>query len=158
PPGGRALRAALRAGCRPADAISFHLQPGAGRLAAGRPAGRLRTGRARESRADGDGTSGRAGGACRGGRAPNRRARMNRVLAGAFDPGSRISVDSIGSRARVAGPLRLACGGPPVATTRPLCVLDGHLDNAGEIRDKLGGVAAGVPVGELLATAYRRWR
>jgi asparagine synthase (glutamine-hydrolysing) len=54
------------------------------------------------------------------------------------------------------GPLALAYTGP-TAATGPLCLLDGCLDNAAEIRAELGDEAAGTEVEQLLAAAYRRW-
>lgn len=54
------------------------------------------------------------------------------------------------------GPLRVAYSGPPAATHNPLCLLDGHIDNAPQLRAALGGPSRN-SIEELLALAYRRW-
>jgi asparagine synthase (glutamine-hydrolysing) len=54
------------------------------------------------------------------------------------------------------GLLALAYTGP-TAAAEPLCLLDGSLDNAAEIRAELGEEAGGGDVEQLLAAGYRRW-
>lgn len=105
---------------------------------------------------------------------------MTRWLAGSFDPRGRIDA------ARLAGalaphaatvldsaPLRLAYTGSAARPSGALCLLDGHLDNAAEIRRALAGATGGStgdaaadgvaadPVSqsseELLWSGYRRW-
>ncbi len=112
---------------------------------------------------------------------------MSRWLAGVFDPSARFP-----EAARVAGalggdrpaqildrpPLRVAYSGPALGAEDLTCLIDGHLDNASQIRAELGGAAArrryevsrteearGVPAAgvatlsceELLCAGYRRW-
>ncbi len=88
---------------------------------------------------------------------------MTRWLVGAFDPGAKID------RSRTAGALAphastvyacqsltVAYSGAVAATDSPLCLLDGHIDNASQ----LGSMLEGSPdssVEELLALGYRRW-
>jgi asparagine synthase (glutamine-hydrolysing) len=87
---------------------------------------------------------------------------VSRWLAGAFDPhGSpgAAPVDALrphAARTLAGRGLALAYTGPAVAT-EPICLLDGHLDNAGEIRAELGDEAGEAGVEELLAAGYRRW-
>jgi asparagine synthase (glutamine-hydrolysing) len=87
---------------------------------------------------------------------------MSRWLAGVFSPRG-VSVASPEDALRphrattvAGGPLTLAYTGP-TAATEPLCLLDGYLDNAAEIRAELGAEAAGTDVEQLLAAGYRRW-
>ncbi|HEY6551392.1 MAG TPA: hypothetical protein VIY71_09375, partial [Solirubrobacterales bacterium] len=88
---------------------------------------------------------------------------MNRWLAGAFDPGGRFDASRLASatapheaRTLESGPLRVAYSGPPLPATAPLCLLDGVLDNADELRAELG--LSDAPAEEhLLAVGYRRW-
>lgn len=88
---------------------------------------------------------------------------MNRWLAGAFDPSGRLDASRLasalaphGARTLESGPLRAAYSGPPLPAGAPLCLLDGVLDNAGELRAELG--LAGASTDEhLLAVGYRRW-
>ncbi len=89
---------------------------------------------------------------------------MTRWLVGAFDPGARID------RSRIAGALAphastiYACqsltvaysGAALAATDSPMCLLDGHIDNATELNGMLGGSPRS-SVEELLALGYRRW-
>jgi asparagine synthase (glutamine-hydrolysing) len=88
---------------------------------------------------------------------------MNRWLVGAFDPSGRVDASRLlgalaphDARTLESGPLRLAYSGPPLSVTAPICLLDGVLDNADELRADLG--LAGVAADEdLLAAGYRRW-
>jgi asparagine synthase (glutamine-hydrolysing) len=88
---------------------------------------------------------------------------VTRWLAGTFDPNGELG------RSRLAGalaphlcatyadgPLAVAYSGasPPAGT--PLCLLDGHIDNASELSGMLGIPAWG-SVEELLGIGYRRW-
>jgi asparagine synthase (glutamine-hydrolysing) len=88
---------------------------------------------------------------------------MNRWLVGTFDPSGALGASSLrhalapdDAQALESGPLRLAHTGPPRPPTVPLCLLDGHLDNAEEIRLELGEPGP-LPEEELLAAGYRRW-
>ena len=60
-----------------------------------------------------------------------------------------------------SGPLSVAYSGPPVSSANPLCLFDGHLDNAAEIcreLDESHGIQESARSEEqLLALAYRRW-
>ncbi len=107
---------------------------------------------------------------------------MTRWLAGVFDPSGRIDASRLAGAlaphtANIldGAPLRLAYSGPALDATAPLCLLDGHLDNASEILAELDGAtgdpdraahgardgasAAGAPwtPERLLAAGYRRW-
>jgi asparagine synthase (glutamine-hydrolysing) len=107
---------------------------------------------------------------------------VSRWLAGIFDPHTHIDGTRLpGALAPHAatilelGPLGLAHTGPPALSTNPLCLLDGHLDNAAEIHRELSAAdhqapihARTLPSGtehaqawsspeELLAAGYRRW-
>ena len=90
---------------------------------------------------------------------------MNRWLAGSFDPRADGGPSQLASalsphaaRTLESGPLRLALSGPEPHATDPLCVLDGHLDNAAEIGAALGlAVSPSDDPETLLAAAYRRW-
>lgn len=82
---------------------------------------------------------------------------------GAFDPSGRVDGAQLASalaphaaRTLECGPLRLAYSGPPLAARAPICILDGVLDNAEELRAELG-LAAAVAEEDLLAAGYRRW-
>jgi asparagine synthase (glutamine-hydrolysing) len=91
----------------------------------------------------------------------------SRWLAGVFDPNGRVD----GSRAAAAlaphaasaldsGPLHVAYSGPSIGRTHPLCLFDGHLDNAAEIQATLNEShteGAHEAPEALLAAAYRRW-
>jgi asparagine synthase (glutamine-hydrolysing) len=89
---------------------------------------------------------------------------VKRLLAGVFDPGGRHETLDPGKALAPeaasgwgAGPLRLACSGPPPPVADGvLCLLDGHLDNAVELGAELDVEAPG-SAEELLARAYRRW-
>ncbi|MGH2852758.1 MAG: asparagine synthetase B family protein [Solirubrobacteraceae bacterium] len=110
---------------------------------------------------------------------------MSRWLAGVFDPGGRTDAYRLAGALAPGdasvldcAPLQLAYSGPEPLPTEPLCLLDGHLDNAAEILRELDGartrparVSPGVGAlpesartdmapkspEELLAAAYRRW-
>ncbi len=88
---------------------------------------------------------------------------MSRSLAGGFDPRGRAGLDFAAALAPEpattlsSGPLRVASGGPPPAAAGVLCLLDGNLDNAGEIRAELGAEPHPGSAEELLAGAFRRW-
>src|SRR3954451_7454482 len=88
---------------------------------------------------------------------------MNRWLVGAFDPSGRTEASQLGgalgrsdARTLESGPLRLAYSGPPLPAGEPICLLDGVLDNAGELRDELG-IDAGATDEDLLVAGHRRW-
>jgi asparagine synthase (glutamine-hydrolysing) len=88
---------------------------------------------------------------------------MSRWLAGAFDPSGRTSASRLAGalaphrvRTLESGPLCLAYTGPPLSATDPICLLDGVLDNADELRAELGLVELGGDE-NLLAAGYRRW-
>jgi asparagine synthase (glutamine-hydrolysing) len=55
-----------------------------------------------------------------------------------------------------AGALRVAYSGPPASKGNPLCLLDGHIDNAPELASALQNPAC-ASTEELLALAYARW-
>ncbi len=87
---------------------------------------------------------------------------MNRWLLGSFDPSDRGDCSRFGAALAPNAttelnfaPLRLACSGPRPRAQDPLCLLDGHLDNAAQIRHQLGRGAAAEE--ELLGAGYRRW-
>ena len=90
----------------------------------------------------------------------------SRWLVGAFDPSGRVDASKMDAalaphpaRTLCCGPLRLAYSGPGigVSSSLPLCLFDGHLDNAREIREELGAIPAAHSLEGLLAVAYRRW-
>jgi asparagine synthase (glutamine-hydrolysing) len=88
---------------------------------------------------------------------------VTRWLAGALDPNGQTQpsrlIDALTpSPATVAdlGPLRVAYTGPARAAREPLCLLDGHLDNAMELAAALSA-PAGSPVEELLIEGWRQW-
>src|ERR1700733_8813640 len=87
---------------------------------------------------------------------------MSRWLAGIFSPGGGSGpapADALRpyrTTTVAGGSLTLAYSGP-TAATEPLCLLDGCLDNAAEIRAELGEEATGTDVEQLLAAGYRRW-
>jgi asparagine synthase (glutamine-hydrolysing) len=88
---------------------------------------------------------------------------MSRWLIGAFDPGGHADAARLAAALAPhdantieSGALRLAYSGPPLPQgAAAVCLLDGFLDNAGELRAELGLDA--VTDGELLAAGYRRW-
>jgi asparagine synthase (glutamine-hydrolysing) len=87
---------------------------------------------------------------------------MTRWLVGVFDPSARAESSRLAGalephRASLleAGALRVAYTGPPPAA-RPLCLLDGFLDNARELSAELGLAAEAAPE-ELLAAGWLRW-
>lgn len=92
-----------------------------------------------------------------------------RWLAGVFDPSGRVhgsdaarALEPHPARTLSSAPLHLAyTGSPPPRGASLLCMLDGYLDNAGEIRRELGATAGGgAPADsseELLIAGYRRW-
>jgi asparagine synthase (glutamine-hydrolysing) len=88
---------------------------------------------------------------------------MTRWLAGVFDPSGRADT----SRLRHAlepheatlveqGPVRVAFSGAASAPRAPLCLLDGCVDNAGELSAALG-CPEEIPTEELLVAGWRRW-
>jgi asparagine synthase (glutamine-hydrolysing) len=85
---------------------------------------------------------------------------VSRQLAGVFDPRGRIDATrlrrAIEGQARVlaAGPLQVAFSGPAPVCEQPLCLLDGFLDNAEELRAALD-VPADAPPESLLAVGWR---
>jgi asparagine synthase (glutamine-hydrolysing) len=88
---------------------------------------------------------------------------MTRWLAGVFDPSDRADCSRLaGALAPHAatvlalGPLRIAHSGPASDTRLPLCLLDGFLDNASELRAALE-LPADTPPEEVLAAGWRRW-
>ncbi|HTA16034.1 MAG TPA: asparagine synthase-related protein, partial [Solirubrobacteraceae bacterium] len=88
---------------------------------------------------------------------------MTRWLAGAFEPHGRIDSSRLAgalaphpSTTIVCGPLRVAYSGPPLAKGEPLCLLDGHIDNAAQLGLELGCALDASPE-RLLALGYRRW-
>jgi len=114
---------------------------------------------------------------------------MNRWIAGAFDPVSRLDAWRLAAsltphEADVveAGVIRVAYSGPLACERAPLCLFDGHLDNAAELRRELevdradsrgripapkptpaelgdGSARAGSPAADeqLIVACYRRW-
>ncbi len=86
---------------------------------------------------------------------------MRRWILGAFGPGglgaSRLAkaLEPLEANTLESGALRLAYSGPPAHSLRPLCLLDGIIDNAAELRAELGLTGA-VEEEELLATGYRQ--
>jgi asparagine synthase (glutamine-hydrolysing) len=89
---------------------------------------------------------------------------MSRWLAGIFDPSGRIggsglvgALEPHSAHLLNNPPLRVAYTGQAIGTSSPLCLFDGHLDNASEIRDELGAISTPHSIEELLVAAYRRW-
>ncbi len=93
---------------------------------------------------------------------------MSRWLAGVYDPARRGGGEDRLARALVphpatvldCGALRVAFTGPAPPPGEPLCLLDGYLDNAAELRRALGDAGADAALDcpeRLLACAYRRW-
>jgi asparagine synthase (glutamine-hydrolysing) len=87
---------------------------------------------------------------------------VSRWLAGVFDPhgaAGAAPADALRPHAArtVAGRgLALAYTGA-AATTEPLCLLDGCLDNAAELAAQLGDETGVTDVEQILAAGYRRW-
>jgi asparagine synthase (glutamine-hydrolysing) len=88
---------------------------------------------------------------------------VTRSIAGIFDPHGRSDnarlAGALGPQAMSSverGPLRVNYSGPAAGQIRPLCLLDGHLDNAQEIA-VTADAQPGCPVEEVLAAAYLRW-
>jgi asparagine synthase (glutamine-hydrolysing) len=88
---------------------------------------------------------------------------MTRWLAGVFDPRGRTDSSRLAgalaphaSTVVADGPLRAAYSGPESGSRRPLCLLDGYLDNALELSAALEAPAAASPE-ELLVAGWRRW-
>jgi asparagine synthase (glutamine-hydrolysing) len=88
---------------------------------------------------------------------------MTRWLVGVFDPsaradGSRLAgaLEPHGASLLDAGAVRVAYTGPPPAATRPLCLLDGFVDNASQLSSELGLAAETTPE-QLLAAGWLRW-
>jgi asparagine synthase (glutamine-hydrolysing) len=86
-----------------------------------------------------------------------------RQLLGTFDPSgrtdsSRLATALAPASASIAeqGPLRVAYSGAPAISDGPLCLLDGYLDNAQELRAELGAPVTSTPEA-LLAACWRRW-
>lgn len=86
---------------------------------------------------------------------------MNRWLAGIFDPnGSDDSSQLAGIRAArtvALSGLTVAYSGQALSSLTTLCLFDGFLDNAAELRDTLGEMEDSSPPEELVVAAYRRW-
>jgi asparagine synthase (glutamine-hydrolysing) len=90
---------------------------------------------------------------------------VKRSFAGAFDPGLGLDPAELTgalapepARAFESPPLRVAfAGSAPAAAGDLFCLLDGHLDNAEQIRAELGEPRVPGAPEELLAHAYRRW-
>jgi asparagine synthase (glutamine-hydrolysing) len=88
---------------------------------------------------------------------------MTRWLAGSFDASGRADPSSLASvlvahasTVLALGPLCVAYSGDASVVRRPLCLLDGFLDNAAELSAALG-LAADPPPEQLLAAGWRRW-
>jgi len=92
---------------------------------------------------------------------------VTRWLAGVFDPRGRTDAARLihalaPNTATIVDqpPLMLAYSGPATSASEPICLLDGHLDNASELLKDLGGAEAIGTMShpeELLTVAYRRW-
>ncbi len=90
---------------------------------------------------------------------------MSRWLAGVFDPSGRVEASRLAdalsphtTRTLDSASLAVAYSGPESRATAPLCLLDGHLDNAEEIAIELeSSPPSSSSSEELLAAAYRRW-
>jgi asparagine synthase (glutamine-hydrolysing) len=90
---------------------------------------------------------------------------VNRRFAGSLDRGGRENAARLAAAFSPESsglfgcpPLRVAYSGPPPASTAPLCLLDGHIDNAEEIRGELAADARATDSDEaLLGAGYRRW-
>jgi asparagine synthase (glutamine-hydrolysing) len=88
---------------------------------------------------------------------------MSRWLAGTFDArggdSSRLSfaLDPDPANILILGDLNLAYTGPATESTRPLCLIDGFLDNASELREELGEIDGLNSAEQLLSAAYKRW-
>ncbi len=93
---------------------------------------------------------------------------MSRWLAGVFDPSAGTDLSRLpGALSPMAaqtfdcGPLHLAFSGPRPGSNGTLCLLDGFLDNAGEIRRELGvrdeDPKAAFLDEEALSAGYDRW-
>jgi asparagine synthase (glutamine-hydrolysing) len=88
---------------------------------------------------------------------------VTRWLAGIFDPHSRADTARLAgalaphrSTLSAPGPLRVAYTGPTSGAHGPLCLLDGFLDNAGELGSALE-VPAGASPEAVLAAGWQRW-
>jgi asparagine synthase (glutamine-hydrolysing) len=88
---------------------------------------------------------------------------MKRWIAGAFDTRDAIAsarlADALSLERRAVeshGALQFAYTGPASRARDPLCVFDGHLDNAAELSVQLQ-VSPGLSTEELLAAAWRGW-
>ena len=93
---------------------------------------------------------------------------MSRWIAGVLDPRGCVNaavvptaLASMNPTTHSSGPLQLAYSGPSATSTGPLCLFDGYLDNAEELRRELGAGRAGPATAacpeELMAAAYRHW-
>jgi len=88
---------------------------------------------------------------------------MTRWLTGVFDPSGRADSSRLsaalaphGATLHETARLKVAYSGAPTRARAPLCLLDGYLDNAPDLRAALGvGVEASDE--ELLASAWVRW-
>ena len=88
---------------------------------------------------------------------------MTRWLAGSFDPSGKLERSRIegalaphASRRLACGPLDVAYSGAVATRGNPVCLLDGHVDNASELSGLLGS-PRWTTIEELLALGYRRW-
>jgi asparagine synthase (glutamine-hydrolysing) len=88
---------------------------------------------------------------------------MTRWLIGSFDLHGRTdsyrlarALAPYASITAEDGPLRVAYTGQETTSRRPLCLLDGYLDNASELSTALQ-IPADVSPEELLAAGWRRW-
>jgi asparagine synthase (glutamine-hydrolysing) len=88
---------------------------------------------------------------------------VTRWLAGSFDPHGRADASRLGpalaphaATVSTDGPLRVAYSGPNSDARRPLCLLDGYLDNVMELAAALE-LPAGLAPEELLAAGWWRW-
>jgi asparagine synthase (glutamine-hydrolysing) len=88
---------------------------------------------------------------------------VTRWLAGSFDPrgcegSSRLARALLPETATIVedGPLHVAYSGPSSASRHPLCLLDGYLDNADELRAELTE-SSEASLEELLAAGWQRW-
>jgi asparagine synthase (glutamine-hydrolysing) len=88
---------------------------------------------------------------------------VRRWIAGAFDPRAAIAPERLAgalaperSTVEHCGALRFAYTGPVSRARDPLCIFDGHLDNATELSAELQ-LSPGLSTEELLAVAWLGW-
>lgn len=88
---------------------------------------------------------------------------MSRWLAGIFDPGGHSHQNRLAKALAphsatllIDGALQLAYSGRASESRDPLCLLDGHLDNAAELRRGLD-VSDDMPNEQILAIGWHRW-